>query len=151
MHFTGEKRILLSWHLLRYRTGCKDRTSTLCKSLFSRLCTCAATNGRLAMTCRSVLPAQRSLEPLPSYSSISLHLTALRCLDARRSYDYYGYDTRQIAILFIVGFMSSMTFGSIAGALADKYGRRMACTYPLTPLLRLGRASCEPRWRANQS
>lgn len=45
-------------------------------------------------------------------------------------YDYYGYDTRQIAVLFIVGFMSSMVFGTIAGALADKYGRRLMCTSP---------------------
>ena len=37
-------------------------------------------------------------------------------------YDFYGFDSRDIAILFIIGFMSSMVFGTLVGSLSDKYG-----------------------------
>eukprot|EP00041_Stephanoeca_diplocostata_P017439 m.351343 g.351343 ORF g.351343 m.351343 type:complete len:430 (-) comp20698_c0_seq4:187-1476(-) len=42
-------------------------------------------------------------------------------------YDYYGYDAYQIAVLFIMGFVSSMIVGTFAGSLADSYGRRLFC------------------------
>ena len=35
-------------------------------------------------------------------------------------YSYYGYDKGDIGKLFIAGFGSSMIFGTIVGALADK-------------------------------
>ncbi|KAK9908103.1 hypothetical protein WJX75_002781 [Coccomyxa subellipsoidea] len=41
-------------------------------------------------------------------------------------YQYYGFDRGQIGRLFIGGFASSMVFGTIAGSLADKYGRKKA-------------------------
>ena len=39
-------------------------------------------------------------------------------------YKDYGYSKEDIAILFIAGFGSSMVFGTIVGAMADKYGRK---------------------------
>mmetsp|Transcript_5039 Transcript_5039/g.10932 ORF Transcript_5039/g.10932 Transcript_5039/m.10932 type:complete len:498 (-) Transcript_5039:665-2158(-) len=41
-------------------------------------------------------------------------------------YEHYGYKVGDIGRLFIAGFGSSMVFGTIVGALADKYGRRCA-------------------------
>ena len=35
-------------------------------------------------------------------------------------YSYYGFDQGQIAILFLMGFASSVTFGTATGPLADK-------------------------------
>lgn len=35
-------------------------------------------------------------------------------------YEQYGYTVKDIGRLFIVGFGSSMVFGTIVGALADK-------------------------------
>eukprot|EP00798_Chlamydomonas_sp_ICE-L_P005113 gene5113-34915_t len=35
-------------------------------------------------------------------------------------YEHYGYKVGDIGLLFIAGFGSSMIFGTIAGALADK-------------------------------
>ena len=37
-----------------------------------------------------------------------------------RLYDFYGFDMGQIGKLFIAGFGSSMVFGTVVGALADK-------------------------------
>ncbi|KAI9102020.1 hypothetical protein DFS34DRAFT_577782 [Phlyctochytrium arcticum] len=42
-------------------------------------------------------------------------------------YISYGYDLSQIAILFIVGFLSSALFGTIIGSFADKFGRKRLC------------------------
>lgn len=42
-------------------------------------------------------------------------------------YKYYGYNEGEIAILFIVGTMSNSLFGTISGALADNYGRKILC------------------------
>ena len=42
-------------------------------------------------------------------------------------YDHYGFSKGQIGQLFIVGFGSSMVFGTIVGGLADRYGRRLNC------------------------
>lgn len=48
-------------------------------------------------------------------------------------YQYYGFDRGDIGKLFIAGFGSSMVFGTIVGALADKHGRkRAALTYCIT-------------------
>ena len=42
-------------------------------------------------------------------------------------YDSYGFSSHDIAILFVAGFGSSMIFGTFAGALADRLGRKRAC------------------------
>lgn len=42
-------------------------------------------------------------------------------------YKHYGFTHEQNAQLFIAGFGSSMIFGTFAGTLADKYGRRLNC------------------------
>lgn len=42
-------------------------------------------------------------------------------------YRHYGYDYATIAWLFVVGFGSSMVFGTVVASLADKYGRKMNC------------------------
>jgi MFS family permease len=39
-------------------------------------------------------------------------------------YSHYGFAENQIAILFLTGFASSSTFGTMTGPLADKYGRK---------------------------
>lgn len=47
-------------------------------------------------------------------------------------YSAYGYDQRAIAFLFVAGFGSGMSVGSVVGGLADSWGRkRMACIYCL--------------------
>ncbi|KAF0979844.1 hypothetical protein FDP41_000997 [Naegleria fowleri] len=42
-------------------------------------------------------------------------------------YESYGYHIDMISKLFIVGFLSSMLFGTIIGALSDKLGRKNVC------------------------
>lgn len=42
-------------------------------------------------------------------------------------YAHYGFTREQNAQLFIAGFGSSLVFGTWAGPLADKYGRRFCC------------------------
>lgn len=42
-------------------------------------------------------------------------------------YHSYGFTKGQIGQLFIVGFGSSMVFGTVVGGLADKYGRKANC------------------------
>lgn len=42
-------------------------------------------------------------------------------------YDQYGFSMAEIGVLFIVGFGSSMLFGTFVGSLADRYGRRFNC------------------------
>ena len=42
-------------------------------------------------------------------------------------YDHYKFTKQQIGILFIVGFGSSMLFGTFAGSMADRYGRKLSC------------------------
>lgn len=42
-------------------------------------------------------------------------------------YRYYGYNISEIGVLFIVGFGSSMVFGTLVGSAADKYGRKKLC------------------------
>ncbi|KAJ8897610.1 hypothetical protein PR048_002959 [Dryococelus australis] len=47
-------------------------------------------------------------------------------------YSYYGYSEEQIAVLYVVGFASSVTFGTLVGALADLFGRKKMCiTYSI--------------------
>eukprot|EP00878_Enallax_costatus_P027571 GHUV01029702.1.p1 GENE.GHUV01029702.1~~GHUV01029702.1.p1 ORF type:complete len:268 (+),score=38.84 GHUV01029702.1:1126-1929(+) len=41
-------------------------------------------------------------------------------------YEYYGYSVRDIGRLFIMGFGSSAVFGTLAGAMADREGRKRA-------------------------
>ncbi|KAF5825550.1 molybdate-anion transporter MOT2, partial [Dunaliella salina] len=54
-------------------------------------------------------------------------------------YEHYRYKVGDIGRLFIAGFGSSMVFGTLVGAMADKYGRRGAAvlymvTYSLSCL-----------------
>ncbi|XP_063235217.1 molybdate-anion transporter-like [Bacillus rossius redtenbacheri] len=42
-------------------------------------------------------------------------------------YSHYGYSEDQIAVLYVAGFASSVTFGTLVGALADLFGRRRLC------------------------
>ena len=46
-----------------------------------------------------------------------------------RIYSHYGYLDTQIAIIYVCGFISSILFGTASGYLADKCGRRKACTF----------------------
>lgn len=39
-------------------------------------------------------------------------------------YESYGYSHGDIAFLFIIGFGSSMVFGTFVGGLADRFGRK---------------------------
>ena len=39
-------------------------------------------------------------------------------------YSYYGYAGDQIALLYVVGFASSVIFGTATGPLADRFGRK---------------------------
>lgn len=52
-----------------------------------------------------------------------------------RLYDFYGFDMGQIGKLFIAGFGSSMVFGTVVGALADKQYVSAAALRLLTGLL----------------
>ena len=42
-------------------------------------------------------------------------------------YQHYKFSIAQIGQLFIVGFGSSMVFGTFVGGLADRYGRKINC------------------------
>jgi len=42
-------------------------------------------------------------------------------------YAHYQFSKQQIALLFIVGFGASAVFGTFAGEMADKHGRRLSC------------------------
>jgi len=42
-------------------------------------------------------------------------------------YEYYGFSRHDNGVLFIAGFGSSMVFGTWAGPIADKYGRKLCC------------------------
>ncbi|TPX62511.1 hypothetical protein PhCBS80983_g00239 [Powellomyces hirtus] len=42
-------------------------------------------------------------------------------------YKFYGYELSDIAILFVVGFLSSAIFGTLIGSFADRAGRKLAC------------------------
>jgi MFS transporter, MFS domain-containing protein family, molybdate-anion transporter len=42
-------------------------------------------------------------------------------------YQHYKFSIAQIGQLFIVGFGSSMLFGTFVGGLADRYGRKLNC------------------------
>eukprot|EP00879_Flechtneria_rotunda_P009099 GHRR01009526.1.p1 GENE.GHRR01009526.1~~GHRR01009526.1.p1 ORF type:complete len:435 (+),score=73.51 GHRR01009526.1:122-1426(+) len=51
-------------------------------------------------------------------------------------YEYYGFSVRDIGRLFIMGFGSSAVFGTVAGVLADRTGRkRSALLYVATYVL----------------
>ncbi|XP_045615736.2 molybdate-anion transporter isoform X1 [Procambarus clarkii] len=39
-------------------------------------------------------------------------------------YEHYGYASNQIALLYVVGFASSVIFGTSTGPLADRFGRK---------------------------
>lgn len=39
-------------------------------------------------------------------------------------YEHYGYASNQIALLYVVGFASSVIFGTTTGPLADRFGRK---------------------------
>ena len=42
-------------------------------------------------------------------------------------YSSYGFSKDDIAVLFVGGFGASMIFGTFAGSLADRFGRKRAC------------------------
>eukprot|EP00927_Polykrikos_kofoidii_P045891 TRINITY_DN4002_c0_g1_i1.p1 TRINITY_DN4002_c0_g1~~TRINITY_DN4002_c0_g1_i1.p1 ORF type:complete len:502 (-),score=71.55 TRINITY_DN4002_c0_g1_i1:27-1532(-) len=42
-------------------------------------------------------------------------------------YASYGYNTHEIAQLFVAGFVSSMIFGCFVGSFADTFGRKKTC------------------------
>jgi MFS family permease len=42
-------------------------------------------------------------------------------------YSHYGFSIGEIALLFIIGFGSSLFFGTIVGSMSDKYGRKKLC------------------------
>jgi MFS transporter, MFS domain-containing protein family, molybdate-anion transporter len=42
-------------------------------------------------------------------------------------YKHYGFNQSEIGALFIYGFGASLFFGTIAGSMADKYGRKLMC------------------------
>eukprot|EP01091_Cochliopodium_minus_P014170 TRINITY_DN4767_c0_g1_i2.p1 TRINITY_DN4767_c0_g1~~TRINITY_DN4767_c0_g1_i2.p1 ORF type:complete len:443 (-),score=61.49 TRINITY_DN4767_c0_g1_i2:12-1340(-) len=44
-------------------------------------------------------------------------------------YESYGFNKQQIGELFIAGFSSSLIFGTIAGGIADKVGRKSMCIF----------------------
>lgn len=53
-----------------------------------------------------------------------------------RLYAHYGFSMAQNGQLFIAGFGSSLVFGTIAGSMADKYGRKLLCImYGVTYML----------------
>jgi MFS transporter, MFS domain-containing protein family, molybdate-anion transporter len=42
-------------------------------------------------------------------------------------YEHYGFERGEIAQLFIAGYFSSMIFGTVAGSISDKLGRKWGC------------------------
>jgi hypothetical protein len=42
-------------------------------------------------------------------------------------YSFYGFSKGEIGVLFVVGFVSSLIFGSITAGLADRLGRKKIC------------------------
>jgi MFS family permease len=53
-----------------------------------------------------------------------------------RLYAHYGFSMAENGQLFIAGFGSSLVFGTIAGSMADKYGRKLLCImYGVTYML----------------
>nr|CAD7265414.1 unnamed protein product [Timema shepardi] len=42
-------------------------------------------------------------------------------------YSHYGYTDKQIAVLYVIGFGSSVAFGTAVGSLADRIGRKKLC------------------------
>lgn len=44
-----------------------------------------------------------------------------------RLYEHYGFTREDNGVLFIAGFGSSLVFGTWAGPIADKYGRKLNC------------------------
>ena len=62
-------------------------------------------------------------------------------------YSAYGYDQRAISFLFVAGFGSGMSLGSIIGGLADSVGRkRMVCWYCVTYALSCLAKHLRPFW-----
>ena len=39
-------------------------------------------------------------------------------------YKYHGHGDKEIAVMFLAGYLSSCVFGTLTGPMADKYGRR---------------------------
>lgn len=86
-----------------------------------------------SLTCKTWSSPSSSASP-PGFSRFQLlYLGAYLCMVAGdwmqgpyvyALYDAYGFSQRDIAVLFVAGFGSSMVLGPIAGSLADKYGRK---------------------------
>ena len=57
----------------------------------------------------------------------------------------YGYEQEQITLLFTTGYAAGAVTGLIAGAMADKYGRRRACmAYGFLQIMANLMACCGP-------
>ena len=39
-------------------------------------------------------------------------------------YKYHGHGDKEIAVMFLAGYMSSCIFGTLTGPMADRYGRK---------------------------
>ena len=39
-------------------------------------------------------------------------------------YKYHGHGDKEIAVMFLAGYLSSCVFGTLTGPLADRYGRK---------------------------
>ncbi|KAI8810333.1 hypothetical protein BJ742DRAFT_801453 [Cladochytrium replicatum] len=50
-----------------------------------------------------------------------------KCLSSSALYRNYNFSLDQIAVLFVVGFLSSAIFGTFVGSIADKVGRMRMC------------------------
>ena len=64
-------------------------------------------------------------------------------------YSSYGFDKSLISLLFIVGFGASGLFGTFAGSLADKFGRKkfclifaFVCAQPFGEAVRFAKCAC---------
>eukprot|EP00122_Pirum_gemmata_P014189 Pgem_evm1s13226 len=82
--------------------------------------------------------AVKNVEKSPEFikfqkSYLTVYLTAMFADWLKGPYVYalyaetYKFDVGAIAQLFIMGFVSSLVFGTFAGGLADKYGRKNMC------------------------
>ena len=79
-------------------------------------------------SCSEKDPSTGSLRSLQSLY-LPAHLLALFSDWLQGPYVYqlyrqYGYGERDIAVLFMAGYLSSCVLGSTSGPLADRYGRR---------------------------
>jgi MFS family permease len=61
------------------------------------------------------------------YQCICIYVCRLQGPYVYALYAHYEFSKQQIALLFIFGFGASAVFGTYAGEMSDKYGRRLSC------------------------